>query len=223
MRRFWVCDPTRTRARAAENSLPYGRVQRHGAAERMAESRSTQRSSASSIPTLSRRSEGGRCPCPGTADLRSMVDSTAPRLVAWRMSLTFRQTLSANSAPPSRSNEMMVPKPLSTRFAVACVGWDSKPGYRTRVTSGCISSRSASIMAVCCARCKRSASGLAPRTARNASSVPGVAPVNSRDFLRACQSASSLVVATPANRSEWPPINLVADCRDTVAPKASGS
>jgi len=196
--------------------------QSHGAAEHIAESRSTQRSSASSIPTLSRRSEGGRCPCPGIAALRSIVDSTAPRLVAWRMSLTFRQAPSANSAPPSSSNEMMVPKPLRTRLAVACVGCEGKPGYRTRVTSGCISSRSESIMAVCWARCKRSARVLAPRTARKASSVPGVAPVNSRDFRRACQSASSFVVATPANKSEWPPMNLVADCKDTVAPKSSG-
>jgi hypothetical protein len=100
----------------------------HRAAERIAASRSAQRSSASSIPTLSRRSEGGRCPCPGTAARRSIVDSTAPRLVAWRMSLTFRQTPSATSAPPRRSNEMMVPKPLSTRLVVACVGWEGKPG-----------------------------------------------------------------------------------------------
>ena len=117
---------------------------------------------------------------------------------------------------------MMVPKPLRTRLAVACVGCEGKPGYRTRVTRGCLSSRSESIMAVCCARCKRSARVLAPRMARKASSVPGVAPVNSRDFLRACQSASSFVVATPASKSEWPPMNLVADCRDTVAPNLSG-
>ena len=47
-----------------------------------ARSRSAQRSSTASMPTLKRRREGGRCSCPGTLARRSMVDSTAPRLVA---------------------------------------------------------------------------------------------------------------------------------------------
>lgn len=49
---------------------------------RSARSRSVQRSSTASIPTLSRNSVGGRCSCPGMLARRSMVDSTAPRLVA---------------------------------------------------------------------------------------------------------------------------------------------
>ena len=57
-------------------------ARRHGAAERIAESRSDQRSSASSMPTLSRINEGGRCSWPGMPARRSIVDSTAPRLVA---------------------------------------------------------------------------------------------------------------------------------------------
>lgn len=61
----------------------------HGAAARIAESRSVHRSSAFSMPTLSRSSDGGRCPWPGIPARRSIVDSTAPRLVAWRMSLTL--------------------------------------------------------------------------------------------------------------------------------------
>ena len=51
-------------------------------ATRSAWLRSVQRSSTASIPTLNRRSGGGRCPCPGTLARRSIVDSTAPRLVA---------------------------------------------------------------------------------------------------------------------------------------------
>ena len=43
-------------------------------AEHIAESSSAQRSSSSSIPTLSRRSEGGRCSWPGIAALRWIVE-----------------------------------------------------------------------------------------------------------------------------------------------------
>ena len=49
---------------------------------RSAPSRSFQRSSTASIPTLSRSSVGGRCSCPRMAARRSIVDSTAPKLVA---------------------------------------------------------------------------------------------------------------------------------------------
>ena len=65
---------------------------------RSARSRSAQRSSTASIPTLSRSSAGGRCSCPGMLARRSMVDSTAPRLVACWMSCSSAHTASAASA-----------------------------------------------------------------------------------------------------------------------------
>src|ERR1700694_5144029 len=86
---------------------------------RNARSRSVQRTSTPSIPTLSRSRDGGRFSCPGTLARRSMVDSTAPRLVACWMSCTPAHTASAAEAPPRTSNEIIVPKPLSWRRAAA--------------------------------------------------------------------------------------------------------
>src|SRR5439155_18586153 len=60
-----------------------------------------------------------RCSCPGMLARRSMVDSTAPRLVACWMSCSPAHTASAAEAPPRTSNEIIVPKPLSWRRAAA--------------------------------------------------------------------------------------------------------
>ncbi len=95
---------------------------------RIARSKSVQRSSTASMPTLSRSSAGGRCSCPGMLARRSMVDSTAPRLVACWISCSLAQTASAARASPRTSNEIIVPKPLSWRRAASWVGWLVKPG-----------------------------------------------------------------------------------------------
>jgi hypothetical protein len=87
--------------------------------QRIAPCRSHQRSSASSMPTLSRSSPGDKCCCPAIAARRSVVESTEPRLAACLINFTLWQTESGTSAPPRKSNESMLPNPLSTRRATS--------------------------------------------------------------------------------------------------------
>ncbi len=61
------------------------------------------------------RSVGGRCSWHGMLACRSMVDWTAPRMVACWMSCNPAHTASAAGRRRARRNEMIVPKPLSWR------------------------------------------------------------------------------------------------------------
>jgi hypothetical protein len=50
---------------------------------------------------------------------RSMVDSTAPRLMACWISSSLAHTASAAVASPRTSNETIIPKPLGWRRAAS--------------------------------------------------------------------------------------------------------
>ena len=93
-----------------------------------AASRSSQRSSTCSIPTLSRSRPGGTSSCPASFARRSMVDSTPPRLVALTTIRTAAHTASAATAPPATSNDSIAPNPSICAAARWCPGSSGSPG-----------------------------------------------------------------------------------------------
>ena len=103
---------SRRRSAIAAARVPSARRLRSsaGSAHLSAASRSRQRSSTFSQPTLSRINPAGMCSWPGWALRRSIEVSTPPRLVACRIRRVARQARSAAVASAS-SKLTIVPKP----------------------------------------------------------------------------------------------------------------
>ena len=161
-----------------------------------AASRSRQRSSTSSMPTLMRSSPGGDVGCRRRTS--GAARSSSRRRRGWS---------------PARARRTVVAHRIGGRRAIR--GRRTTPSRRCPGTDG--GDRRVGARAARRARrrwlptaASRTGSVRRPRRARNASSEPGVAPWNVRAWTSRSCTASSAVTHSPISRSLWPPMNFVA-------------